>query len=112
MRIYNKTLELSINPKQYISDYHKNQGLADDVPVWRMEYQLNARFFDNLYKCKDISQKGDIKHELVSERITWAIFDIENLIALFQLAEKNHFELRYNTGKSQTNKETPYLLHC
>jgi hypothetical protein len=99
LRIYNKTKALQVlnDPKTYISQYFDENGLNTCDPVWRFEYQLNNSFFTYLRKT-----------DLV---ITWQIFNIDTLIQLIILAEKNHFELVYNTGKKETNKEQPYIFN-
>ncbi|MBE99090.1 hypothetical protein [Flavobacterium coralii] len=112
LRVYNKTLNLRSEPKEYINTWWQNDGLAspeNECDVWRYEYQLNAKFFKDLFKHKDIVTPTSLSNV---EKLTWAIFDIENLIELLRLAEKNHFELRENTGKSQINKEEAITLHC
>lgn len=109
LRVYNKTLNLRLTPKDYITQFHKDNGLTDECDVWRFEYQLNAKFFTDLYKHRDVVVPDGLSN---TEPVTWAIFDIENLIELLRLAQKNHFELRENTGKSQINKENEVLLHC
>lgn len=97
LRIYNKTKALQDpkNPKSYINEYFKKNGLNGQV--WRFEYQLNASFFTYLRKHNN--------------NITFQLFEIDTLLQLIELAEKNHFELVYNTGKSETNKEKPFILN-
>ena len=91
LRVYNKTLEMSIKPKEYIYQNWQNNNI-DTTSVWRFEYQLNNTFFTYLRK----SQK---------ENITWNLFDKLMLLELIQKAEKNHFEVHENTNKAETNKE-------
>lgn len=93
LRIYNKTLALEKEPKQYIKDWHSINGL--NSTVWRFEYQLNNKFFKDMFR----SENG------VNENIIWSIFNSSYLLSLIELAKKNHFELRENTGKTEVNKE-------
>jgi hypothetical protein len=99
LRVYNKTkaLQVPTNPKPYINEYLKLNNLQTSDPVWRFEYQLNSSFFTYLRK--------------LGQNITYQLFDFDTLIQLIQLAEKNHFELVYNTGKKETNKEKTFLLN-
>jgi hypothetical protein len=101
LRIYNKTLYLSKTPKEYIDKWHADSGLQGEI--WRFEYQLNAKFFTDLHQLSQIP--GSM------EKFNWGIFDIACLLELLQLAEKNHFELRENTGKSQINKEKAIIMN-
>lgn len=115
LRIYNKSLHLRDTPKEYINDWHKSHGLEGQI--WRYEYQLNARFFDDMHNEVDVSRYSkrnpDVKcDEFVNEKLTWGVFNYENMIELLRLAEKNHFELRENTGKSQTNKEKSIIVNA
>lgn len=101
LRIYNKTKAL-LDPKtskSYIYEYFQKNGLTDSTtnPVWRFEYQLNAKFFTDLRER--------------NQNITHQIFDLDFLLNLIQMAERNHFEIVYNTGKTETNKEQPYILN-
>lgn len=95
LRIYNKSEALrdTTTPKPYITDWHNNNNMAatPGLDIWRFEYQLNARFFTDLRKY--------------GKNITYQIFELETLINLIEFAQKNHFEVVYNTGKSETNKE-------
>lgn len=93
LRIYNKTLQLENESKEYISDWHNNNNLFGKI--WRIEYQLNNKFFKGLKRVEN-----DIQ-----ENICWSIFDENYLKELFLLAKKNHFELKENTGKTEINKE-------
>lgn len=90
LRVYNKSLELQSNPKEYIQQKWKKFGLIGQN-IWRCEYQLNSVFFQFL--------------KIDGLTITDQIFTSKGLIKLFQLAELNHFEIKQNTGKSQLNKE-------
>ena len=99
LRVYNKTkaLEQPTNPKPYINEYFAKNGLIQEQPVWRFEYQLNASFFTYLRK--------------LGQNITFQLFEYDTLIQLIEMAEKNHFELVYNTGKKETNKEQSFQLN-
>lgn len=96
LRVYNKTLEMSIKPKEWI---FKNwqQANIDTTSVWRFEYQLNNTFFTYLRKSS-------------IENITWNVFDNLMLLELIQKAEKNHFEIKFNTNKSEVNKESSFEI--
>lgn len=114
LRVYNKTLSLEIKEKQHIVDFYKANNF-ENSNVWRFEYQLNASFFTNLKAFghdKDFYDVQKEKQTLPFEDLTWAVFDYGALINLTILAQKNFFELRENTGKSQTNKEetVPFIL--
>lgn len=93
LRVYNKSLNLKEVPKQYINDWHAVNGLNGEI--WRFEYQLNNKFFSELYRFENDK----------CEHVFWSIFDEKNLLKLFNLALENHFEIRENTGKSEINKE-------
>ena len=99
LRVYNKTkaLQIPTNPKPYINEYFEKNNLISQNPVWRFEYQLNSSFFTYLRR--------------LGKNITYQLFEYDTLIQLIQLAEKNHFELVYNTGKKETNKEKIFLLN-
>lgn len=99
LRVYNKTKALQDpkTPKTYINEYFQKNGLNQQNPVWRFEYQLNASFFTYLRK--------------LGKNITFELFSYDTLLQLIQLAEKNHFELVYNTGKKETNKEKIFVLN-
>jgi hypothetical protein len=107
LRVYNKTLSLEIKEKQHIIDFYKANDF-ENQNVWRFEYQLNASFFNNLKAFghdKDFFDTSKEKQTLPFEDLTWSVFDSGALINLTILAQKNFFELKENTGKSQTNKE-------
>jgi len=107
LRVYNKTLSLEIKEKQYILDFYKANDF-ENSNVWRFEFQLNASFFTNLKNFghdKDFFDDNKEKQVLPFEDLTWAIFNYGALVNLVILAQKNFFEIRLNTGKSQTNKE-------
>lgn len=104
LRVYNKSLNLQDVPKDYITQWHKDNQLEGEI--WRFEYQLNARFFDYLHKTVAVSDK------VIDEQIGLNMFDVSALIKLIQIAEKNHFEIKENTGKSQVNKEKSIILNC
>lgn len=97
-RMYNKTEYLKSTPKQYINDWHEVNKL--NGTIWRYEYQLNSKFFANFKNVLDEQY----------ENITWSIFSNENLKTLFELAQKNHFQLKHNSGKTETNKEKDFIL--
>lgn len=114
LRVYNKTLSLEVNEKQHIIDFY-NANNFENKNVWRFEYQLNSSFFANLKSFgydKDFYDSSKEKLALPFEDLTWSIFEYASLINLAQIAQKNFFELRMNTGKSQTNKEeiVPFIL--
>lgn len=90
VRIYNKTLELSAHPKEYIKKRWIDSGIGTDN-IWRIEYQLKSDFVRNT----NIYNNIDLKKLLSQDSIT----------TLFKLAETNHLELKKNTGKSEINKE-------
>lgn len=90
LRVYNKTLEMQKTPKEYILERWKKHGLENNN-VWRCEYELTNVFFHN--------------RQINNETISTQIFSQYALLKLFQEAEKNHFELKKNTGKSELNKE-------
>ena len=95
LRIYNKTNALmdTTNPKQYINDFFSNNGMTNELnnPIWRFEYQLNSTFFTYLRKYE--------------KNITYNVFEMDTLLQLVQLAQKNHFDITENTNKKETNKE-------
>lgn len=101
LRIYNKTKQLQLPkyPKPYINDYFTKNSLVntDNCPVWRYEYQLNSTFFTYLRER--------------DQHVTYQIFDLDFLLQLIQMAEKNHFEIVQNTGKTETNKEKQSVLN-
>lgn len=96
LRVYNKSLSLLSTEKPYIDTYFKNNGLKSDN-IWRFEFQLNSKFFREL---KKVSPNG-----IVTENVTWNLFDSGTLFELLKLSTKGFFELHQNTGKSQINKE-------
>lgn len=110
LRIYNKTLQMKSVPKEYIEKWHEKNGFTGEI--WRFEYQLNAIFFRELFNVQDITHKTYEQKKQVIEKFTWGVFDIANIVELAELAERNHFELRQNTGKSQINKEKPIVLNA
>lgn len=101
LRVYNKTLDLSrdITQKQYITEWHNKNNLQSTpgLDIWRFEYQLNSTFFTYLRKYK--------------QNITYQIFDMDTLVDLLEMAQKNHFEIVESTGKTETNKEKQIVLH-
>lgn len=97
LRVYNKTLSLLNSDKPYIQEYFNNNGLKSET-VWRFEYQLNSRFFRDL---KRVSPADGV----VTEGVTWNIFEYPMLFELLKESTKGFFEIHVNTGKSQVNKE-------
>ena len=91
LRLYNKTVEMQSNYKRYIKTQWDNIGFEGNV--WRYEYQLNSKFLRTV-EGLDLEQ----------------VFTKQGLFELFELANKNFFELRYNTGQKETNKERPYHI--
>lgn len=91
LRIYDKSREQSEKPKTYIQDAWKKTGLCENV--WRYEYQLNARWFS--------------EHENVNFE---NIFNADFLYSMFMRAQKSHFEIKYNTGKKEVNKEKDFMF--
>jgi hypothetical protein len=102
LRVYNKTLSLQLTDKPYINEYFKNNNL-ENTNVWRCEFQLNASFFTDFLECS----KADVN---ITQKLTWGIFDTQFLIELFKTAQKGFFEIHYNTGKSQINKEQKFEI--
>jgi hypothetical protein len=100
LRIYNKSVSLRDDKtdKGYITEWHNKNGLtaSGGLDIWRFEYQLNSRFFTDLRQDK--------------YNITWQVFDYTKLVELFNMARKNHFEVVYNTGKSEVNKEREFVF--
>ena len=108
VRIYNKSLSLQINEKNYINDWHKNNGLKSSN-VWRFEIQLNATFFSKLYvsQINQFYQNIDVKsvnYQLKPKVITFEIFDYANLFAIYQTSLKGFFDVYENSNKSQITK--------
>lgn len=97
LRCYNKTLSLQLTEKQYINQFYENNGLKN-TNVWRFEYQLNSKFFQDLNEVSKHSNE-------VIEKMTWGIFDYSALVELLKLANTGFFEIHENTGLSQINKE-------
>lgn len=106
LRVYNKSLEITKKPKEYILNTWENVGF-DLSKVWRFEYQLNNTFFRFLTRSMQLNTE---KVQEVTEALTWGVFNYQTLFQLLRLATKNHFDIKYNTGKSQTNKEHDFLL--
>jgi hypothetical protein len=106
LRVYNKALELTKKPKEYILNSWTSSNL-EHSKVWRFEYQLNNSFFRFLHKKTNYKVKDN---QTVTELLTWGIFDEKMLFSLIERATKNHFEIKYNTGKTEINKEKPFLL--
>jgi len=92
LRIYHKTKELKSNLKTYILDSWAALGL-DKSNVWRYEYQINAAFLRDL--------EGLTIDSLMTK---------DGIYSLLKKAQNNHFELRYNTGKKEVNKEKPFYM--
>jgi hypothetical protein len=101
LRVYNKTLELTKKPKEYILNTWLIAGL-NPQNVWRFEYQMNNSFF------RFLEQKANFSG--ITENFTFNIFDERTLFLILERAQKNHFEIKLNTGLSQTNKEPDFIL--
>jgi len=91
LRIYNKTLESKSNIKTDITDAWQKFGLKGEI--WRYEYQLNSAFLRDL-EAVDLN----------------TIFSDNGLYNLLKKANSNHFDIKYNTGKKETNKEASFEL--
>ncbi|MEH6704726.1 MULTISPECIES: hypothetical protein [Galbibacter] len=92
LRIYNKSLEMEqVKYKHHIVDWWKNNGIKNEN-VWRFEYSLNSAFM----------KQYDIKYD--------DIWDENFVVKLLETAYNNHFELKYNTGKTEINKEKAFPL--
>lgn len=91
LRIYNKTKENEKTLKTYINDAYDKIGI-DKSDVWRYEFQLGNAFL----------RKIEINFE--------NLFDIDFLFNLFNEGNNNHFSLKHNTGKKETNKEKDFYL--
>lgn len=100
VRVYNKTLSLQLTEKPYINEWHKKNGLQTEN-IWRLEFQLNSTFFTDLNKHSSHDKN-------VKEKITWNLFQIQTLFELFKIAKNGFFDIHYNTGKSQINKEQQF----
>lgn len=93
LRCYNKTIEnLQGKTKLYLTDLYEKIGFdnTEDSPVWRFEYQLNNQFFKTYPITFDDIFNSDYRYSL--------------LVA----AQTNHFSLKWNTGKKETNKEEDF----
>ncbi len=105
LRVYNKThaILLDEGKKDYITDWHNRNGLTASagLDIWRFEYQLNNKFFADKAQI-NFAKEGE------TQPITWQIFNYQYLVDLFNYARTNHFEVVYNTGKTETNKERIY----
>ncbi|AGO49228.1 replication initiation factor [Cellulophaga phage phi18:4] len=89
-RIYNKTLEMNTQKmKPYIANAWRSHGMQGEI--WRFEYQLNSKFMSEI--------KGLTLNNL---------FQKDFLISLLEMARKNHFEIKFNTNKSEINKEKTF----
>lgn len=87
LRIYNKTLELLKSDKQYISEFHKQNGLTKH-DVYRFEYQLKNEFFKQI-------QNFDLEH----------LFDTQGLFEVLDMARKGHFEFRFEDGQKRNDRK-------
>ncbi len=86
-RIYNKSVEMQRGTlKPYITTMWEKLNLSGEI--WRYEYQLSNKF---LREIEDLTLEN--------------IFDKNFLFGLMEMARKNHFEVKNNTGKSELNKE-------
>lgn len=107
LRVYNKSLSLEVNEKQYILDYYKANNFSNSN-VWRFEYQLNSTFFTNLKNFghdKDFFDVTNEKLVLPFEDLTWCIFDYATLIKMVIMANEKYFVIKQNTGLKQINAE-------
>lgn len=87
LRIYNKSVELQeVKYKEHIVKYWKENGMQNNN-VWRYEYSLSNEFL----KTYGISYEN--------------LFDEKMIVTLMEKANDGHFELKYNTGKAEINKE-------
>jgi hypothetical protein len=86
LRCYNKSLELLKNPKYYIDECHKKNGLDSDQ-IWRIEYQLSGKFMASLIGME-----------------FYRLFIPTYQLEIFQLATSNHFVWRKNEGRTEVNK--------
>lgn len=95
LRCYDKTKEQVKSVKTYIFDAWEQLGLksTEDDHVWRFEYQLTNTFFSDL---ENVSLEN--------------LFSAKALFNLLKFASANHFELKQNTGKKETNKEESYTF--
>ncbi|MEQ8220327.1 MAG: replication initiation factor domain-containing protein [Arenibacter sp.] len=95
-RIYNKSVEMLANGlKPYISDMWKNTGFDTSYDVWRYEYQMSNKYL------RDVD--GLTLDNLFKKNF---------LINLFEKAQKNHFQIKNNTGKKEVNKEKDFIFIC
>lgn len=93
LRIYNKTIEKEKVVKTYISDAWEKIGIKENENnhVWRYEYQLSGTFVNSL---------NGVDLETIFSRI--------GLFNVLRKANKNHFQLKINTGKTEVNKEQDF----
>ncbi|MCQ0113030.1 phage/plasmid replication domain-containing protein [Zhouia amylolytica] len=87
LRIYNKSVEMEkVKYKEHIVKYWADHGIRNNN-VWRFEYALNNAFLKQYKATYD------------------EIFDPEYIVLLLEKAMDGHFDLKYNTGKKEVNKE-------
>lgn len=89
-RCYDKTLEMSNNPKPHISKLHEINGLTGKI--WRFEFQLNNKFITSLETTDNIN--FDFHRLFMSE--SW--------LELWLIAKKNFFAFKQNQGAKEINK--------
>lgn len=91
IRYYNKTKELrQLNHKQYISDWHKQNGFSDDV--YRFEIELRSEYLSEVQE-ELYDDKGELKG-YKSFHYT-DLFDQDRIKNLFRTSLKGLFEWRY-----------------
>ena len=89
-RIYNKSRELQTGTlKPYISSHWDNLGITGEI--WRYEYQLSNKY---------LSEQEHLSLDV--------LFSKNFIYNLLEKARSNHFEVKWNTGKSEINKELTY----
>lgn len=87
VRVYNKTLELESNPKDYIPIAWSIAGLDTSRDVYRLEVQLNNKFLRKL-------EHFDL----------WQLTRYDYVLGLLDIGLKNYFEFVVNTSKTEVNK--------
>lgn len=92
LKIYNKTEELKVSGKDYISEYHKINGLTKE-PIQRFEYTLKNDFFkyNPSFELKDL-------------------FDKKALFEILDLARKGHFSFVIEDGQKRNDRKKEFKL--